>query len=138
MLSRVRPFCNSMGCSLPGSSVYGIFQAIVLEWIATLPIPPQSKPAKIRLSSLNLFPALFSVSKNRPSLLPQGNTSHNPASLSHDPHPVTHIHQFHPLFPTHPGSNYRPTSQIEFYESILTGPLAFGESVLHTGVAIVI
>ena len=23
-----------MGCSLPGSSVYGIFQAIVLEWIA--------------------------------------------------------------------------------------------------------
>ena len=28
-----------MDCSLPGSSVHGIFQAIVLEWIATdLPI----------------------------------------------------------------------------------------------------
>ena len=26
--------CNPMGCSLPGSSVHGIFQAIVLEWIA--------------------------------------------------------------------------------------------------------
>ena len=26
--------CNSMDCSLPGSSVHGIFQAIVLEWIA--------------------------------------------------------------------------------------------------------
>ena len=26
--------CAPMGCSLPGSSVHGIFQAIVLEWIA--------------------------------------------------------------------------------------------------------
>ena len=26
--------CNPMGCSLPGSSVYGIFQARVLEWLA--------------------------------------------------------------------------------------------------------
>ena len=26
--------CNPMACSLPGSSVHGIFQAIVLEWIA--------------------------------------------------------------------------------------------------------
>ena len=26
--------CNLMDCSLPGSSVHGIFQAIVLEWIA--------------------------------------------------------------------------------------------------------
>ena len=26
--------CNPMGCSLPGSSVHGIFQAIVLDWIA--------------------------------------------------------------------------------------------------------
>ena len=26
--------CEPMGCSLPGSSVHGIFQAIVLEWIA--------------------------------------------------------------------------------------------------------
>ena len=25
---------NPMDCSLPGSSVHGIFQAIVLEWIA--------------------------------------------------------------------------------------------------------
>ena len=24
--------CDSMGCSLPGSSVHGIFQARVLEW----------------------------------------------------------------------------------------------------------
>ena len=26
--------CNPMDCSLPSSSVHGIFQAIVLEWIA--------------------------------------------------------------------------------------------------------
>ena len=26
--------CHPMNCSLPGSSVHGIFQAIVLEWIA--------------------------------------------------------------------------------------------------------
>ena len=32
-LSRVR-LCSPIDCSLPGSSVHGIFQAIVLEWIA--------------------------------------------------------------------------------------------------------
>ena len=26
--------CDPMDCSLPGSSVHGIFQAIVLEWTA--------------------------------------------------------------------------------------------------------
>ena len=26
--------CNRMDCSLPSSSVHGIFQAIALEWIA--------------------------------------------------------------------------------------------------------
>ena len=26
--------CNPMDCSLPGFSVHGIFQAIVMEWIA--------------------------------------------------------------------------------------------------------
>ena len=31
--SRVR-LCDPMDCSLPGSSVHGIFQARVLEWIA--------------------------------------------------------------------------------------------------------
>ena len=26
--------CNPMGCSLPGSSVHGIFQARIWEWVA--------------------------------------------------------------------------------------------------------
>ena len=32
-LSRVR-LCNPMACSLPGSSVHGISQARILEWVA--------------------------------------------------------------------------------------------------------
>ena len=34
LLSRVWLFCNPMDCSLPGSSVHGIFQARILEWDA--------------------------------------------------------------------------------------------------------
>ena len=30
--------CDSVGCSLPGSSVYGILQARILEWV-TIPFP---------------------------------------------------------------------------------------------------
>ena len=29
-------FCDPMGCSPPGSSVHGILQARILEWVATL------------------------------------------------------------------------------------------------------
>ena len=34
MLSHVQLFCNPMDCSLPGSSLHGIFQARILEWVA--------------------------------------------------------------------------------------------------------
>ena len=40
-------FRNPMDCSLPGSSVHGIFQARVLEWCA------------IAFSDKSLYPALF-------------------------------------------------------------------------------
>ena len=30
-----RTFCNPTDCSLPGSSIHGIFQARVLEWVAS-------------------------------------------------------------------------------------------------------
>ena len=33
-LSHAQLFCDSMDCSPPGSSVHGIFQAKILEWIA--------------------------------------------------------------------------------------------------------
>ena len=35
VLSRVQLFCDSMDCGLPGSSVHGIFQARILECVAT-------------------------------------------------------------------------------------------------------
>ena len=38
--------CNPMDCSLPGSSVHGILQARILEWVALVPDPG------IQLSSL--------------------------------------------------------------------------------------
>ena len=34
LLSRCPALCNPMDCSLPGSSVHGIFQARILEWVA--------------------------------------------------------------------------------------------------------
>ena len=34
LLSRVWLFVTPMDCSLPGSSIHGIFQAVVLEWVA--------------------------------------------------------------------------------------------------------
>ena len=37
--------CDSMDCSLPGSSIHGIFQARVLEWVASgLPFPSPGDP----------------------------------------------------------------------------------------------
>ena len=34
MLQSCLTLCNSIDCSLPGSSVHGIFQARILEWVA--------------------------------------------------------------------------------------------------------
>ena len=31
--------CDPMDCNPPGSSVHGIFQARILEWVATFPSP---------------------------------------------------------------------------------------------------
>ena len=36
--------CNPMDCSLPGSSVHGIFQARILEWVAISPFRGPSPP----------------------------------------------------------------------------------------------
>ena len=33
-LNREQLFCDSMDCSLPGSSVHGILQTRILEWVA--------------------------------------------------------------------------------------------------------
>ena len=36
LLTHVLLFCDPMDCSLPGSSVHGILQASILEWVAIL------------------------------------------------------------------------------------------------------
>ena len=45
--------CNPMDCSLPGSSVHGIFQAIVLEWIAIS--FSNAWKGKVKVKSLSRF-----------------------------------------------------------------------------------
>ena len=44
-LSHVRLFATPMDCSLPGSSVHGIFQARTLEWVA-ISFPRGSSPPR--------------------------------------------------------------------------------------------
>ena len=43
-LSHSQLFCNPMGCSLPGYSVHGIFQASLLEWVAIFSVRGSSQP----------------------------------------------------------------------------------------------
>ena len=62
--------CNPMDCSLPGSSVYGIFQARVLEWVAISFSRRSSQPRDWSLVS-HILGKCFTVWANRkvPSLL---------------------------------------------------------------------
>ena len=60
VLSLVQFFCSPLDCSPPGSSVHGVFQARILEWVAiSFCIPKQSsekfyKNTKITSNQLNL------------------------------------------------------------------------------------
>jgi len=46
-------FCDPMDCSLPGSSVHGIFQARTLEWVAISSTRGSSQPRDLtRVSSI--------------------------------------------------------------------------------------
>ena len=40
----VRSLCDPMDCSLPGSSVHGILQARLLEWVTILFFRASSQP----------------------------------------------------------------------------------------------
>ena len=42
--------CNPMDCSLPGSTIRGIFQARILEWVA-IPSPGDLPDPRIELGS---------------------------------------------------------------------------------------
>ena len=51
-------FCDSMNCSPPGSSVRGIFQARVLEWVA-IPTSRGIKPRSPALQAGSLLSEYF-------------------------------------------------------------------------------
>ena len=57
LLSHVWLFCDFMDCSLPGSSVHGISQARILEWVAPMPSSRGSTRPGIEPASL-ISPAL--------------------------------------------------------------------------------
>ena len=44
--------CDLMGCSLPGSSVHGIFQARILGWVAISYSQPRIKPMSLASPAL--------------------------------------------------------------------------------------
>ena len=52
--------CDPMDCSLPGSSVHGIFQAIVLEWIAIY-FPRGSSQPRDRTQVSHIVDRCFTV-----------------------------------------------------------------------------
>ena len=59
MYSRViQTLCDPMDCSLSGSSVHGIFQARVLEWIAISFSRGSSRPRNRTQVSLRFFSIL--------------------------------------------------------------------------------
>ena len=58
-----------MDCSLPGSSVHGIFQARVLEWVAIAFSDQASKPLSVgNYQSLVLTFSVFYLEPHCPSL----------------------------------------------------------------------
>ena len=66
--------CNSMDCSPPGSSVHGILQARILEWI-TIPFSRDLPNPGIKLESLALqADSLLSEPQRKPHELLQTGT----------------------------------------------------------------
>ena len=57
--------CNPMDCSLPGSSVHGVFQARILEWVAMTNLDSLLKsrditsPTKVPLVKAIVFPGVM-------------------------------------------------------------------------------
>ena len=81
-LSRVR-LCDPMDCSLPGSSVHGILQARILEWVA-MPSFRGSSPARVEPRSPTLqadFTCRFLTSDSLPSEPPGQPTFYSSLSV---------------------------------------------------------
>ena len=50
--------CDPMGCSLPGSSVHGILQARIMEWVA-IRAPKKESWNIIKLTETAVYTVLF-------------------------------------------------------------------------------
>ena len=90
-LSRVR-LCNPMDCSLPGSSVRGIFQARVLEWVAISFSRGSSQPRESNLGLPHCRKMLYHLSHQGSHLLHlnnRQNKNENPIISRQDYH-LTH------------------------------------------------
>ena len=63
--SEVGQSCPTLICSLPGSSVHGIFQAGVLGWGDSQTTQGLSKPFPLKALILELYPVLIEHSIER-------------------------------------------------------------------------
>ena len=61
LLQSCPTLCDTMGCSLPGSSVLGIIRARILEWVAMLSSRGSSQSRNWTLYWFYLFPESFAV-----------------------------------------------------------------------------
>ena len=62
------PLCNPMECSLPGSSVHGILQARILEWVE-VPFARRSSQPRIKPASPSLqVDSLLSEPPKKPNV----------------------------------------------------------------------
>ena len=58
-------FCDPVDCSAPGSSIHGVFQARILEWIVTTNLDSLLKsrditlPTKVPLVKAMVFPVVM-------------------------------------------------------------------------------
>ena len=60
--------CDPMNCSLPGSSVRGILQARILEWVAMLSSRGSSQPRDLTGSSALQADSLLSEPLGKPKV----------------------------------------------------------------------
>ena len=72
--------CSPMDYSLPGSSVCGIFWAIILKWVA---IPFSRASSQPRIEPMSLASPAFAVKSFTTELLGKPNTVHNLVNLGY-------------------------------------------------------
>ena len=65
--------CSPMNCKLPGSSVHGIFQARLLEWVAISYSRGSSRPKDLTPTSWHLLQAFFTIAPPRKPSSTYGN-----------------------------------------------------------------